>query len=83
MGYTHCCLQPLSPPPEGDASLPYDISNLRNYSLAVTGDVFRWIVDYAPPKVLQRVCTGTSARNYHTNDADACSWRGICQNEPR
>lgn len=42
-------------PPEGDASLPYDITNLRNYSLAVTGDVFRWVVDYAPAKVLQRV----------------------------
>ena len=40
---------------EGDASLPYDISNLRNYSLAISGDVFRWIVDFAQPVVLQRV----------------------------
>ena len=46
-------LMPL--PAEGDASLPYDISNLQNYSLAVTGDVFRWVVDFAPPLVLQRM----------------------------
>ncbi|KAK2598982.1 hypothetical protein QQS21_005587 [Conoideocrella luteorostrata] len=48
-------LLPLPPPPEEDASLPYDISNIRNYSLAVSGDVFRWIVDYASPAVLQRM----------------------------
>ncbi|RSL40941.1 hypothetical protein CEP53_013061 [Fusarium sp. AF-6] len=48
-------LLPLPAPPEGDASLPYDISNLRNYSLAVTGDVFRWVVDFASPQVLQRM----------------------------
>ena len=48
-------LLPLPAPPEGDASLPYDISNLRNFSLAVSGDVFRWIVDYAPPEVLRRM----------------------------
>lgn len=47
--------KPLPPPVEGDASLPYEISNLRNYSLAVSGDVFRWVVDFAPPEVLRRV----------------------------
>ncbi|OAA45189.1 ATPase type 13A2 [Beauveria brongniartii RCEF 3172] len=41
--------------PEADFSLPYDISNLRNYSLAVSGDVFRWVVDYAHPLVLRRM----------------------------
>ncbi|EQK99892.1 hypothetical protein OCS_04395 [Ophiocordyceps sinensis CO18] len=46
-------LLPLPVPPEGDASLPYDITNLRNYSLAVSGEAFRWIVDYAPPVVLR------------------------------
>lgn len=44
-----------SAPPEEDSSLPYDISNLRDYSLAVSGDVFRWIVDYGSPQVLKRV----------------------------
>jgi cation-transporting P-type ATPase 13A2 len=48
-------LLPLPAPPEGDASLPYDISNLRNYSIAVSGDVFRWVVDYAPPDVMRRM----------------------------
>ncbi|KAJ6784857.1 hypothetical protein PWT90_00877 [Aphanocladium album] len=48
-------LLPLPTPPEADVSLPYDITNLRNYSLAVSGDVFRWIVDYAPPLVLRRM----------------------------
>ncbi|KAK3951244.1 hypothetical protein QBC32DRAFT_239772 [Pseudoneurospora amorphoporcata] len=48
-------LLPLPPPPEGDASLPYDISNLRNYSLAVSGDVFRWVIDYASPEVIRRM----------------------------
>ncbi|KAL2021190.1 hypothetical protein VTK56DRAFT_7377 [Thermocarpiscus australiensis] len=48
-------LLPLPPPPEGDASLPYDISNLRNYSVAVSGDVFRWVVDFAPPEVMRRM----------------------------
>jgi cation-transporting ATPase 13A3/4/5 len=48
-------LLPLPPPPEGDASLPYDIINLRNYSVAVSGDVFRWVVDFAPAEVMRRM----------------------------
>ena len=48
-------LLPLPPPAEGDASLPYDISNLRNFSLAVNGDIFRWIIDYSTEDVLRRM----------------------------
>lgn len=48
-------LTPMPPPVEGDASLPYDVSNLRNYSLAVSGDVFRWIIDFAPEEMLHRM----------------------------
>ncbi|KAM0238564.1 hypothetical protein ACHAPO_003532 [Fusarium lateritium] len=48
-------LLPLPPPPEADASLPFDIANLRNYTLAVSGDVFRWMVDYGSPQALQRM----------------------------
>lgn len=48
-------LLPLPAPPEDDASLPYDISNVRNYSLAVSGDVFRWIVDFASPEIMRRM----------------------------
>ncbi|KIW09275.1 uncharacterized protein PV09_00196 [Verruconis gallopava] len=57
-------LKPLPPPAEGDASLPYDIMNLQNYSVAVSGEVFRWIIDYAPEKVLREmlVCGQVFAR---------------------
>ncbi|EHA57052.1 hypothetical protein MGG_06925 [Pyricularia oryzae 70-15] len=57
-------LMPLPPPPQSDASLPYDISNIRNYSIAVSGDIFRWVVDYARPEVLHRmlVCGKVFAR---------------------
>ncbi|GAB7362420.1 hypothetical protein MBLNU230_g2743t1 [Neophaeotheca triangularis] len=48
-------LKPLPPPAEHDSSLPYDVSNLRNYSVAVSGDVFRWMVDFASPKVLKEM----------------------------
>lgn len=48
-------LKPLPPPDEVDVSLPYDISNLRNYSLAVSGDVFRWIIDFASESVLREM----------------------------
>ncbi|OHE93356.1 ATPase [Colletotrichum orchidophilum] len=47
--------QPLPPPADVDASLAYNINDIRNYSLAVSGEVFRWIVDFAPPLVLQRM----------------------------
>lgn len=57
-------LKPLPPPPEADVSLPYDISNLRNYSLAISGDVFRWIIDFASENVLREmlVCGQVFAR---------------------
>ncbi|KAG8416081.1 hypothetical protein J3459_013809 [Metarhizium acridum] len=49
-------LLPLPAPPEEDVSLPYDISNLQNFSLAVSGRgvfVGSWII---PPRiVLQRM----------------------------
>ncbi|KAH0538608.1 hypothetical protein FGG08_004809 [Glutinoglossum americanum] len=56
--------KPMPPPAEGDASLPYDISNLRNYSVAVSGDVFRWVIDYASEEILRRmlVCGQVFAR---------------------
>ncbi|KAI1312868.1 hypothetical protein F5Y03DRAFT_339520 [Xylaria venustula] len=48
-------LLPLPVPVERDASLPYDITNLKNYSLAVSGDVFRWIIDFAPNDVMKKM----------------------------
>ena len=38
-----------------DASLPYPIMDRKNYSLAISGDVFRWMVEFASPLALQRV----------------------------
>lgn len=48
-------LKPKPPPVDGDASLPYDITNLRNFNIAVSGDAFRWIVDYASEQVLRQM----------------------------
>ncbi|KAL8723441.1 MAG: hypothetical protein Q9225_000272 [Loekoesia sp. 1 TL-2023] len=31
------------------------MSNLRSYSIAITGDIFRWIVDFADETVLQHM----------------------------
>lgn len=57
-------LTPLPPPVESDASLPYDMSNVRNYCLAVSGDAFRWIIEYGSDEMLQRmlVCGQVFAR---------------------
>ncbi|KAI5285610.1 hypothetical protein KEM54_000434 [Ascosphaera aggregata] len=38
-----------------DVSTPYRDHVVSNYSVAVTGDVFRWVIDYAPVHVLQRM----------------------------
>ncbi|KAL9611317.1 MAG: hypothetical protein Q9167_004041 [Letrouitia subvulpina] len=48
-------LLPLPTPASSDVSLPYDVANLRNFSLAITGDVFRWIVEHGDERILQRV----------------------------
>ena len=48
-------LKPLPPPAESDASLPYDVYNVQNYSLAVNGDAFRWIIEYGSEEMMQRV----------------------------
>ncbi|KAF2263922.1 P-type ATPase-like protein [Lojkania enalia] len=57
-------LKPLPPSADLDVSLPYDISNLKNYSLAVSGDVFRWIIDFASENVMREmlVCGQVFAR---------------------
>ncbi|KAL9945396.1 hypothetical protein ACHAO5_004927 [Verticillium nonalfalfae] len=48
-------LLPLPASQDVDVSLPYNITNLRNYSLAISGDAFRWLVDFAEPQVLHRM----------------------------
>ncbi|KAF3935735.1 hypothetical protein ABW19_dt0209217 [Dactylella cylindrospora] len=48
-------LHPLPAPPEGDISLPYDVNNMKNYSIAVSGEVFRWMIDFAPRELMHRM----------------------------
>ena len=48
-------MQPLPPPAEADGPVLNDVSDLQNYSLAVTGDVFRWIIEFGSEDVLKRV----------------------------
>jgi len=45
----------LAPLPFPDVSIPYSKFNMSNYSVAVSGDVFRWIVDYGSEEVLNRM----------------------------
>ena len=40
---------------EIDLSSPYDKHGISDYSLAVTGEVFRWMVDFAPKETLDRM----------------------------
>jgi cation-transporting P-type ATPase 13A2 len=48
-------LIPLLPPADIESSAPFDAIGLRDYSLAVTGDVFRWIIDFGSKEILQRM----------------------------
>jgi cation-transporting ATPase 13A3/4/5 len=48
-------LLPAALPAENDTAGPYDTMAIRDYTLAVTGDAFRWIIDYGSSEVLQRM----------------------------
>lgn len=48
-------LLPKIPSSEADLSIPREMYNVRNYSLAVTGDVFRWVVEYGNPDLMKRI----------------------------
>lgn len=47
------------PPSSSDGEVPSEqsIKEAQNYSLAVTGDVFRWVVDYGSPTILNGMLT--------------------------
>jgi cation-transporting ATPase 13A3/4/5 len=56
-------LKPLVPPPHhmGES----DEIDYQDYSLVVSGDVFRWMINYAPLETLQRVSTeNCNEKNY-------------------
>jgi cation-transporting P-type ATPase 13A2 len=46
-------LKPMTPPPHH--TFEADDSTAHDYSLVVTGDVFRWMINFAPLETLQRV----------------------------
>ncbi|KAL2429098.1 cation-transporting ATPase [Exophiala dermatitidis] len=48
-------LLPLPLLAEDDTSSPYDAIAIGDYTLAVTGDAFRWIIDFAPTEVVERM----------------------------
>lgn len=45
-------LKPMTPSPHHTIE---DEINYQDYSLVITGDVFRWMLNYAPLETLQRV----------------------------
>ena len=48
-------LLPAPLPTEMDSSGPYDAIGMGDYTLAVSGDVFRWVVDFGSKDILQRM----------------------------
>jgi cation-transporting ATPase 13A2 len=46
-------LKPLTPPPHHGTD-PEELGN-QDYALAITGDVFRWMINHAPLETVQRV----------------------------
>ncbi|KAJ3824491.1 hypothetical protein EV361DRAFT_891484 [Lentinula raphanica] len=51
------CLKPLPPPPHHTAE-GVEIG-YHDYSLVISGDVFRWMINYAPLETLQRMLVKT------------------------
>ena len=49
-------LKPLDPPPHHTVESD-DENTVHDYTLVVTGDVFRWMINYAALESLQRVST--------------------------
>ncbi|KXN85349.1 hypothetical protein AN958_11449 [Leucoagaricus sp. SymC.cos] len=50
-------LKPLTPPPHH--TVESDEINYQDYSLVVTGDIFRWMINFAPLETLQRMLVKT------------------------
>ena len=59
-------LQPILNPATHDVSIPLNRLIMNSYSLAISGDVFRWLIDYGTEDVVKRVSYYSEARvNYH------------------
>ena len=48
-------LLPMSLPAEQNNAAPYDALAVADYKLAVSGDVFRWVIDFGSKEILQRM----------------------------
>ena len=74
-------LKPLTPPAQYGTD-PEELSN-QDYALALTGDVFRWMINYAPLETLQRVAISRISGVFHGAHAghiDACQNPDLCPN---
>lgn len=78
-------LKPLTPPLHH--SVDADMVDYQDYALAVTGDVFRWMINNAPLETLQRVCAFcTPALCFIVDNAvctDAHTVPDLCPHVPR
>jgi cation-transporting ATPase 13A2 len=54
-------LKPLDPPPH--RTVDAGEIDYQDYALVVTGDVFRWMINYAPFETLQRVSQNLSTQS--------------------
>ncbi|KIW71556.1 hypothetical protein, variant [Phialophora macrospora] len=48
-------LLPMPLSAEDDTSAPYDTLAIGEYTLAVTGDAFRWVIDFGSTEIMQRM----------------------------
>jgi hypothetical protein len=68
-------LKPLAPPPHH--TVEEDALDHLDYSLVVSGDIFRWMINHAPLETLQSVCAhpialgGSNLLNFCHSDARA------------
>jgi hypothetical protein len=57
---------------------------MQNYSLAVSGDIFRWIVDYAPADMVSKVSLFDPESKDNANGfQDAREGQSFCENVAR
>lgn len=57
--------KPLENSNSNDVSIPGNGLQQRKYCLAVTGDVFRWMIDYGNEDTLRRVSLDSRALQYY------------------
>lgn len=76
-------LKPMAPPAHSSLG-ESEYSEVLDYSLVVTGDVFRWIINHAPLETLQRVSHRLLYHKSVTQSlVDACSSANLCSYVPR